>query len=189
MLHRTFTAELHCQHGRVGVVETPLAAHPLYAADQDGWLCTEDYRGATLSFRPITFEFVFIEEKHDRTLYRIQCADTWEYRGARLQQNKNGWLGLYGTHVAGRIIDALNPVNLLPTRQTIWKIETLQPWDGDIQSAENIEFYLRDKDGYRVAHIKSVYTRNKPHLHHWFLNAGNMDGEILRFQLRNITVA
>ncbi|WP_158090037.1 MULTISPECIES: hypothetical protein [unclassified Pseudomonas] len=28
----------------------------------------------------------------------------------------DGWLGLYGTHVAGRIIDAFNPANLLRNR-------------------------------------------------------------------------
>lgn len=189
MLQRTFTAELHCQHGRVGVVETPLAAHPLYSADQDGWLCTEDHRGETVSFKPIVFQFLFIEKKHDRVHYRIHCANTWEYAGARLENNKNGWLGLYGTHVAGRIIDALNPVNLLPSLKPIWKVETLQAWDGDIQSAEDVEFYLRDRHGYRVALIENIYARNNPRLHHWFLNAGTMDGEILRFHLHDIKVS
>ncbi|MDZ3993226.1 hypothetical protein [Pseudomonas sp. Teo4] len=189
MLQRTFTAELHCQYGRVGVVETPLAADPRFSADQEGWLCTEDRRGATLSFKPIVFQFLFIEKKNDRIHYRVNCADTWQYAGARLEQNKNGWLGLYGTHVIGRVIDALNPANLLPALQPIWKIETLQAWDGDIQNAENIAFYLRDRNGHRVAQVESIYRRSTPHLRHWFLNAGQMDGEILKFHLHNIKVS
>jgi len=189
MIRSNFTAELHCQHGRVGVVETPLAAHPIFSADQDGWLCTEGARGATASFKPIVFEFVFIEHKGNRTLYRINCVNSWEYAGAKLEKNRNGWLGLYGTHVIGRLLDVLDPKNLVPQLQHVWKVETLQDWDGEMNSAESIEFYLRDKEGYRVAEVDAVYTRSKPKLRNGFLHAGDMKGEIMKFQLRNISLS
>ncbi|WP_191833295.1 hypothetical protein [Pseudomonas fluorescens] len=189
MIRSTFTAELHCQYGQVGVIDTPLSAHPIFSADQDGWLCTEALRGETASFKPVIFEFTFIKETENRIHYTINCADTWDFAGARLEQNRNGWLGLYGTYVIGRVADALNPANLLPPLQDQWKIETLQEWDGDVESAESIEFYLRDKHGHRVAQVLARYTRNKPPLRYWFLHAGDMDGEILRFCLRNIKVS
>ncbi|MNN68488.1 hypothetical protein D3C81_1842020 [compost metagenome] len=89
----------------------------------------------------------------------------------------------------GRLVDKLDPINALPSHQDQWKIETLQEWDGDVESAESIEFYLRDKHGHRVAQVLARYTRNKPPLRYWFLHAGEMDGEILRFFLRNIKVS
>ncbi|MDF9616653.1 hypothetical protein P5705_03255 [Pseudomonas entomophila] len=185
MIRSNFTAELHCQHGQVVVVDTAFADHLFTSADEDGWLSTE--RAKPTGFKRVDFSFQFIKHEGDRTHYFITCAQSWDYAGARLEQNKNGWLGLYGTHVIGRIIDAINPSNLLrPT--DFWKIETLQPWDGDVQSAQNIEFYLRDKYGHRVSQaLPSSETITLSH--DTFLNAGKHKGEILKFKLRNIQLA
>ncbi|MBV4490518.1 hypothetical protein [Pseudomonas oryzicola] len=192
MIQANFTAELHCQHGQVGVVETPLYIHPLFSLDQDGWLCTEHQRGDTPSFKPITFMFRFLKHKGDRIHYAINGAQTWEYFGSSLQRNRNGWVGLYATHILGRIIDSALPPNIIEEAyhgRGQWKIETLEPWDGQLETAEDVPFYLRDIDGYRVALARSVYTRDKVKRHYWFLNASSKEGEILVFKLKNIQPA
>lgn len=185
MIRSNFTAELHCQYGRVGVVDTPISAHPIFSADQDGWLCTDDKRGESVSFKPIRFRFEFVrhETAPDRHFYYITCVDSWEFSGAKLDSNSNGWVGLYGTYILGRLNEELNPFYWIPV---IWKIQCLQEWDGDIESAPDIEFYLRDRNGYRIAHAEAIYERNHPRLRHWFLNAGPNEGEILKFHLHEI---
>ncbi|MNC64748.1 hypothetical protein D3C75_1149780 [compost metagenome] len=90
--------------------------------------------------------------------------------------------------MAGRVRDALNaphPYNLLRTRP-YWKIETLQPWDGTVESAGFIPFYLRDMNGYRVAESLSD---NVPVLdlgRQYYLNAGERTGDVLEFFLSDI---
>lgn len=188
MFPTTFTAELHCQHGRVGVVETPIYVHPAFSIDQDGWLCTEDQRGDTPSFLPIRFLFKFVKKSGNRLHYQINGAETWKYFGSILRQNKKGWLGLYASHVMGRLLEWSPPsvIDKAFNDQAQWKIELLQEWDGSLESAGNIPFYLRDASGYRVALVKAIYDREKPVRHNWFLNAGEKDGEILVFHLKDI---
>lgn len=188
MIHANFTAELHCSHGQIGVADTDEFNNPTFQEDQDGWLCAHDSRPPRFGFKPVLFAFQFIKQEVERSYYYIYAANNWDYRGARLEQNKNGWLGLYGTHVAGRIIDAFNPVNLLRI-QDAWKIQTLQPWDGDPATAEGIEFHLRDRNGHRVSEVgEQRYYRGYQHTF-LFLHAGDREGEILKFTLRNVTLA
>lgn len=186
MIRSKFTAELHCQRGRVGVADTDFRIRDRASFDQDGWLCTEDSRDVAREFKPVRFRFTFIKEESNRLHYYINAADTWIYKDSRLEQNKKGWLGLYGTGVLGRIIDAINPTSFLPQQQ--WKIETLQQWDGRMETLADIEFYLRNRHGYRVAERLSIYTLSTPTLYNRFLHAGQEDGEILKFHLHNVEV-
>lgn len=190
MIRANFTAELHCNYGQVVIADTSFSAHPFTSADEDGWLCTEQSRDCAAKkgeFKRAAFDFAFIEQKDNRTYYQISCGQHWDYAGSRLERNNNGWLGLYATSVVGRIIDSVNLANLTRAADH-WKIETLQPWDGDLGSAESIGFYLRDRFGYRVAHTRpdpnSVALTNQP-----FLNASERPGEVLQFNLRNIKLA
>lgn len=229
MIRSSFTAELHCQHGRVGITD-------------DGWLCPEDKKAHSDEITHVVFDFIFLKQIEDRIHYRINCANTFDYIGARLEQDSNGWLGLYSTGIIGRITDALNPANLIPQRQQQWKVEILQPWDETIENAEHVEFYLRDHLGHRVALIDSTTDLDTPALENvtelrsvgrsrssgrsssssrsgrwvsrtsstrphggrhtntgenavkaiseklWYLHAGKLDGEIMKFCLRNIQV-
>ncbi|WP_288439724.1 hypothetical protein [uncultured Pseudomonas sp.] len=186
MIQSTFTAELHCHYGRIGVVETPIWVHPTLSLDVDGWLCTEHHLRGTSSFKPIRFEFAFVEKGNNRIYYKIKCVTSWEYKDARLAKNGNGWLGLYGTHVLGRLLDL--PHDLFSQSRNKWKIELLQPWDGDVASAEHIDFHLRDLQGHRVSVVPYRHVSNKDsdNLRLWFLNAGDKQGEVLTLQLRNI---
>ncbi|HDS1815852.1 TPA: hypothetical protein QEM96_000469 [Pseudomonas putida] len=191
MIRSTFTAELHSQFGRIGVVDTPYWAYPPFAADQDGWLCTEDKRGESVSFKLLTFKFTFIEETPNRLIYRINSTADFKFNNARLGQNLNGWLGMYGYGLADDLTNVIFPPALIvkaPYFQDRWKIELLHEWDGNMESAQDIEFYLRDKDGHRVAQVRSTYQDRFETLHHWFLHAGAKDGDILRFHLHDIKV-
>ncbi|ANY88731.1 MULTISPECIES: hypothetical protein [Pseudomonas] len=180
MITASFTAELHCQYGRIGVAHTQLEDHFVTSADIDGWLCTQESK----HFKPMRFLFTFQRQTQTRTYYRITCADSWQYRGAELRQNNNGWLGVYGTHVVGRMLDALNPINLLPS--TTWKIDMLDAWNGDPNSAAHKDFYLRNSDGFRVArstlnpHREAVLNGGS------FLNASSREGDVLVCRLSNI---
>lgn len=187
MIRANFTAELHCKYGQVVIADTSFSAHPFTSADEDGWLCTEQARDAAAKkgeFKRVAFDFAFIKQEGNRAYYQITCGQHWDYAGSRLERNRNGWLGLYGTNVVGRIIDSVN----LTRAADHWKIETLQPWDGDPESAESIGFYLRDRFGYRVAQTRpdpnKVALSYRP-----FLNASELPGEVLQFNLRNIQLA
>lgn len=184
MINADFTAELHCRHGQVVVTDTSIFAHPYISADEDGWLSTEAARAEQKEFKPIAFHFKFIKQEVDGALYSISCAQHWDYQGARLERNSDGWLGLYGTHVVGRLIDALNPLDLIRPK-AYWKIETLAPWDGNMLSAESIPFYLRDEHGHRVAQTSTSDHKNS-FTCGLFLNASQLEGEVLEFQLRKI---
>jgi hypothetical protein len=186
MIRANFTAELYTRFGRVGVSDTsvdylgPLAIN---SAKHEGWLCTEaglNLPNPILEFFPLRFHFQYVKEEPSRTYYFISGTDSVAYSGSRLEQSKNGWLGMYGTHLVGRVTDALNPANLLDnfSDKHLWKIETLQEWDGEVASARGIEFYLRDSQGHRVAQVAECA--------HSYLHAGDLDGEILKFQLHNI---
>jgi hypothetical protein len=198
MIHSNFTAELHCQHGRVGVAATGYYDSPFSPLSQ-GWLCPDEKQADTAYLTPVVFDFTFIEQRGDRIHYHINCSDTFDYAGARLAQDNSGWLCLYGMSVAGRIWNALNPANLFPQSQPEWKFELLQPWDGDIESIEEVEFYLRNRHGYRIALVDSHHVdtsaprwalEKQPRTYeHWYLHAGTKDGEILRFCLRNVKPA
>ncbi|MBC3501621.1 hypothetical protein HU761_09340 [Pseudomonas sp. SWRI59] len=191
MIRSTFTAELHSQFGRIGVVDTPYWAYPPFAANQDGWLCTDDERGDSVSFKPLTFKFTFIEETANRLIYRINSTADAKFNNARLEQNSNGWLGMYGYGLTYELTSGLNPSALLnkaPFFQDQWKIELLDKWDGNLTGAEDVEFYLRDKDGHRVSQVMSVYKDRFETLRHWFLHAGTKDGTILKFHLHAIKV-
>ena len=184
MIKSNFTAELHCKYGQVVIADTSILMPFIVSNDQDGWLRTEHNGG---DFKRVAFYFEYLRYADDRSYYKISCDQHWDYAGSRLGRNSNGWLGLYGTHVVGRIIDTVNPVTLLGEPDH-WKIETLQPWDGDSASAESIPFYLRDSDGHRVAHTSpsaGTFTTTKMP----FLNASSLPGEVLEFNLRNIQLA
>ncbi|WP_296231612.1 hypothetical protein [Pseudomonas sp. UBA4617] len=105
-----------------------------------------------------------------------------------MQSNRNGWLGLYASHIVGRIID-WSPTALIGravSGQQEWKIQMLDAWDGTVEGAEQVRFCLRDSQGYRVALAKEIYTRDKVKRHFWFLNASDKAGEILVFTFKNI---
>jgi hypothetical protein len=190
MIRANFTAELHCKYGQVVIADRSFGAHPFTSADEDGWLCTELGRNTPANkgeFKRVAFDFEYLKHDENRTYYNITCGQHWDYAGSRLERNSNGWLGLYGTNVVGRIIDSVNLANLVRPADH-WKIETLQPWDGNSASAENIAFYLRDRFGYRVAHTRprldTIALTYNP-----FLNASELEGEVLEFNLRNIELA
>lgn len=42
MIPANFTAQLHCQYGRIGVAHTQLQDHFVTSSDIDGWLCTQE---------------------------------------------------------------------------------------------------------------------------------------------------
>jgi hypothetical protein len=190
MLPTDFTAELHCKYGQVGAADTPALSLTSTAIDQDGWLCTENTRPKNLGFTPITFSFKFIDTIDGKNHYRINAVGTWNFDGAKLERNHNGWVGLYGTHIVGRITDALNPFNHFFSAPHRWEIEVLDDWNGEAASAEGKEFWLRDRWGYRVAQTEVEWSeitgRERTLL---YLNASNLDGEILKFHLRNIKVS
>ncbi|NQD77694.1 hypothetical protein [Pseudomonas sp. CM27] len=205
MLKADFTAELHREGGGQVVVASPSLFskkgkmfNPEGLVDDEGWLCIDaerdEYKFTRGEYRPIVFKFNYIKEEGKgvgkRTLYSISCKSGWEYDGARLERNARGWLGLYGTGVIGRITDAVTNYPLhLAGLGDYWKIETLQDWDGDLRSAEDVPFYLRDKHGHRVALATpddaavDLSTR-----HDRYLNAGETPGDILKFNLRNINL-
>ncbi|WP_433886498.1 hypothetical protein [Pseudomonas vranovensis] len=184
MIRANFTAELHTQFGQVGVTDREGDWGPgaVGSAIEDGWLCVEGGLpgpNSLLGFLSLRFHFQYVKEEPSRIFYSITGTERGAYAGSTLEKSKNGWLGMYGTHLVGRITHALNPANLLDiSGRRLWKIETLQEWDGEIGSAESIECYLRDSLGHRVALVHSGKT--------YYFHAGNLDGEILKFRLRNI---
>lgn len=187
MIHSNFTAELHSQHGQVGVIETSAGVPLIYAPlenEDSGWLCHNrpDLRG---TFIPVRFQFQFIKAKEKQAYYSLTTTGAGDYEGSRLEANKFDWLGLYGTHTLGNIVDAVNPVRLLG--QHYWKVEPLQNWDGEVTSAASVDFNLRDSNGYRVCE-----AMNNPvigSIKGKFLRAGNNDGEILTFRLHDIRLS
>ncbi|MFK3771211.1 hypothetical protein [Pseudomonas sp. NPDC089406] len=181
MINANFTAELHCRHGQIGVADTSFSDHFITSAVEDGWLCTQSWRpkGREQTFKAVRFAFSFIEQAGDRTHYHITCIDNWDYKEAKLERNSNGWLGLYGTHVVGRLMDALNPANMFG-RRGFWKIQQLSEWDGDLNSIEAVDFYLRDHLGHQVSRTKNDRGPE------FYLNAGIPGFEILKFTLKNV---
>lgn len=180
MIRSNFTAELHSQHGQVSVssygrIGTPTEVLLPLSGFTNGWLS----HGDGPNYTPMRFHFEYVRSEENRILYQITAGETVEFKGARLDKSNDDYLGLYGTGIVGRVTDALNPANLVSDtlNQRYWKVEPLAEWNGDVNSADTIDFYLRDKLGYRVA-----VADNKQ------LYAGPAEGEILRFKLRNIKV-
>lgn len=184
MILSDFVAELHCQHGQVGVATTTFGDNPIKSAGEDGWLCTKAARPDEARFDPVAFHFQFLEQKGDRIHYNISCAEGWAYKGALLAQNSDGWVGLYGTHVVGRIVDALSPASLFNGvfNSSFWKIDTHGEWDGTVEGAEKVSFYLRDTEGYIVHQARSQYSG-------YYVRARASGGDHLTFNLRNIQLA
>lgn len=134
-----FTAQLHYYDGQIGVVDS-------LDPSQDGWLCTRLHD----KFRGVRFAFTFIDADDRGRSYRISAAEGWAYEGALVQSNGNGWVGLYGLGVVGRIMEALAAARNLGEAAD-WRMETLTEWDGDMKTAENVEFHLLDKHGQAMA--------------------------------------
>ncbi|AZL69904.1 MULTISPECIES: hypothetical protein [Pseudomonas] len=196
MLRTRFTAELHCKYGQI-VCDNATSDVFGFEID-DGWLCAKGTRTENTCI-PLRFEFTFLEEKKNRLHYQIHAADTWQYIGATLEQNENGWLGMYATHAVGRILHALNPANLLRS-QPYWKIELLQDWDGTAEKVEGVEFYLRDAKGHRVGQTmhQAIRTELAEDIDDFvvkgqaflpFLQANGREGEVLKFHLRKIKLS
>lgn len=184
MIHSNFTAELHCKYGQVGAVNWPFGHSPLDSTAEDGWLCAQRTYSEAKAFEPLRLRFRFIEQVNERTHYKIYCEEGFSFKGARLDQSRGGWLGLYGAFVVGRLIDSLNPIGAAELNSTIWKIQALEAWDGSVEGAEGLPLHLRDGLGFRVALAKA-----KPGSKSRFLHAGEGDAEVLTFQLRNIQLA
>ena len=193
MIKADFTAELYAYGSQVVVVENLPGENPATWADEDGWLCLEAHRDkhSRNGIERISFDFKYIKSEEGRVLYYISCNNSWKYAGARLEQNPRGWLGLYGTGVIGRVTDVVTnlPLHLVGLGD-YWKLETLRPWDGDVQSAHTIPFFLRDKHGHRVASTRPADAPLDLSLtHDKYLNASGTPGEVLTFNLRNIQLA
>ncbi|MBF8700127.1 hypothetical protein [Pseudomonas putida] len=193
MIKADFTAELHTHAGRVVVAESSIGQHPFTWLDEDGWLCVDNHRNkhARDEIGRIAFDFTYIKSEKGRDLYYISCNNHWKFAGARLEQNPRGWLGLYGTGVIGRVTDAV--ANFKPQLAGLgdyWKIDAFDDWDGDLRSAEEIPFYLRDKHGHRVASTRPEDASTDLSLtFDRFLNASATPGQILTFYLKNIRLA
>lgn len=183
MINRNFTAELHCSYGQVVIADASFSDYPFTSLDEDGWLCTEIAREkyAKVGFKHVAFDFTFRRQDEHRWIYTIRGAQDCDYAGARLCRNRNGWLGLYGSNVVGKIINKLPPDSFFG--QDEWKLQPLMDWDGDMKSAESIPFYIRDSFGHRVARTWTSASNQRPVR---FLNASERTGEVLTFQLRNI---
>ena len=199
MIKADFTAELHCEGAGQVVVADASWYDPAMRLDDQGWLCAENDREddelTSGQFLRIKFDFEYLRMERgsagERAIYNIKCNNRWNYAGARLERNARGWLGLYGTGWTGRVTDAVTNLPLhLAGFGDYWKIETLRDWNGNVESADSIPFYLRDKHGHRVARAKSKDASVDLSLNQArFLNSGETPGEIVTFYLKNIQLA
>lgn len=182
MIRSSFTAQLTCRHGLVGTSRWVFKKKMVRQEDRDraGWLLTASAPQHPLSqFVPLTFHFRYLPEMQSdtRSYYVISCLNNISISGflnagTRVEQNYNGWLGLYNPFLS----------DLLFSGDSVhWKIETLQSWDGNPATAHQVPFYLRDAKGHRVSQV-DTYTGS-------YLNAGEMHGEILQFNFVNIANA
>ncbi|MFF7106884.1 hypothetical protein [Pseudomonas sichuanensis] len=178
MIPRHFSAELHCQFGQIVVFNAP--SQPPEHMPLNGWLVIDKGNHPNW-FKRVAFDFRYLKSEGGRQLYHVESARRSAYESNRLEQSINGWLGLYSHYAVG------NTAYLAPgighiKRQPFWKIEALAEWDGDLTKIEQVEFYMRDKDGYRVSNAYSQFYD------YYGLHAGTRDGDILKFKLRNITL-
>lgn len=150
MTTSNFTAHMTYDYGQVGVVDS-------LDPSQDGWLCNHLHD----KFRPLRFAFTLISTDDRTRSYRISAAEGWAYVGALVQSNNNGWVGLYGLGVVGRIMESLAAARGLGEAAD-WRMETLTEWDGDLKSAENMEFHLLDKHGQAIGLEKYGHTYFEP---------------------------
>lgn len=191
MLHSSFTAQLNCQHGQIGVTHHNgvdnkfIIEDPQQSLGRDGWLCAQK-TWSKKDFLPLLFKFDYARHTHNRIYYHISGAGDWKYDGSTLDQSANGWLGLYGTGTTGRLVDLIGQVKGAtgPSERNIWKIECLQQWDGNFDSLHEIDFYLRDAKGHRVSN--TPYTNTKNGVTVKSLHAGGLEGELLTFRLHNV---
>lgn len=181
MIRQNFTAELHCQYGQIVVKNAPLEPFipTHFETLKEGWLIIDKGNNPKYYYR-LPFEFEYLKTEENRHHYHIACAEGLEFKWARLEQSRNGWLGLYATSLLGRLADVMNPANLF-TKKTVWTIEPLDRWNGDISNVEQIEFYLRNEQDHRVA---NSYSESE---NYWGLRASALGGDILKLRLRNIT--
>ncbi|QXH34447.1 hypothetical protein [Pseudomonas muyukensis] len=180
MIQRDFTAELHCQYGQIVVTSVPSSEDDgIQHALRKNWLVV-DQGNDPAWFRRLTFHFKYLKTDGARHHYQIEIAEPSSIKRQRLEKSTNNWLKFYD-HLALGNTAHLSFLNLTARRQ-YWKIQVLGEWDGDMASAQQVEFYLRDAAVYRVANTYSA-------LYDYFgLHAGPDDGDILKFHLRNITL-
>lgn len=185
----SFTAELHSQLGRVGVnsgllgnSSMVLPWHLAVAREYNGWLRHLAPGQDATDFLPLRFCFTFMGHDFVSQLphFQISIPDEGNYGHARLEQNKFGWLGLYGGTLPGRVIDALNLFS--NAENSTWALQMIKP-----TGKEAGRFYLSDADGHRVA-SRPFSDALHPFTRGEFLYAGERDGRVLRFYFLNMRV-
>lgn len=166
MFHRTFTAELLCTtpgyRGRVGLTESPQSS--MFSGAEDGWLAIKGHHFSS-AVRPIVFRFDYREHSSHRVLYDITCASAFrDFQGGVLDVSRNGYVGIYSQGSKG----------------LLWKVEVLGEWDGTVQAAEQLDIYLRDKDGNRLSLYKEPLVGSE------YLNV--QSGTILTFRFGSVSL-
>lgn len=202
MIRANFTASLTSNQGDIGISDTSLFVSGIKTGlDIDGWLCARNefisegpvlLAHGVIRFLPITFRFQYRKDEHGHPRYTISAdigdIGDFAYAGARLEVNRNGWLGLYSTHLGGRIIDSLSPVpsasQLLGT--DTWRIEALEEWNGNMDNVENIDFHLFNSNTLPITldiqeYVHEGFKSTVP-----FLRTANAGSESLMFRLRDI---
>lgn len=180
MIHRNFTAEIHCNtESYTGPVGLALLNDEANAPGNDNWLVIarelgeQDGEILRNPARPIRFSFKFLSYSDNRWHYQIGCA-TEEYALAGRK------LGEDAKHIVGFYEGAQAPV---------WKIDVTNyqddaedpfHWDGTEIDAEFAVFHLRDSEGYRLGPQTTAYHSDT------FLSSRSES--VLTFSLNNIQI-
>lgn len=184
-----FTAELAYDQGTIGIVDSTLNPR------QDGWLCPRKHK----QYSPMRFTFTLQDERNGKRFYHIHAAEGWAYTGAMVQTSLNGWVGLYGLGVVGRLVDYVTAVNHRGVDPR-WQIQALTDWDGDLKTLENVELHLLDRYGQAMSIESYVHesvtptgigklpTTSHTRAYYVSVNKGAQDRKI-RFKLRDIRAA
>jgi len=198
MIRANFTASLTSNQGDIGISDTSLPVTGITTGlDIDGWLCARNEfisEGPLLSahgvirFLPITFKFQYTNDERGHPRYTISADNgNFAYTGARLEVNRNGWLGLYSTHLAGRIVDSLSPFpGVSQLRTNSWRIEALEEWDGSMDNVENIDFHLYNYNALPIKLDIQKYVHEGFRSTVPFLRTANAGSGSLMFRLRDI---